>query len=128
MSQFVCFKAAKDNDDVTLENESCEGETMSHTDVDFIDDNEYNESVENYYGFKNVSRGYDDAIGNSFAGFDFSQKPSNYCFDNEICNEVTEFKDSKKKVEEFNKTLINPQGDKNIDSFFMQFYMQSGTL
>ena len=51
MSQFVCFEAAKDNDDVTLENESCEGETMSDTDVDFIDDNEYNESVENYYGF-----------------------------------------------------------------------------
>ena len=30
---------------------------------------------------------------------------------------MTEFKDSKKKVAEFNKTLINPQGDENVDSF-----------
>ena len=41
---------------------------------------------------------------------------------------MTELKVSKKKVEEFNKTLLNPEGDKNADSFFMQFYMQSGTL
>ena len=88
MSQFVCFQMAEYNDDVTLENESSEGENMSDTDVDFIDDTEYNESVENYYMFENVSREYDDAIGDSFAGFDFSQEPSNYS-DDEICNEVT---------------------------------------
>ena len=42
---------------------------------------------------------------------------------------MTDFKDSKKKVEEFNKTLINPQGDENVDSlFFTQFFMQSGAL
>ena len=87
-------------------------------DVDFIDDTEYNESVENYYAFENVFKEYDDAIGDSFAGFDFSQEPSNYYSDDEICNEVTDFKDSKKQVEEFNKTLINPQGDENVDSFF----------
>ena len=39
----------------------------------------------------------DDAIGDSFAGFDFSQEPNNYCSYDEICNEVTEFKDAKKK-------------------------------
>ena len=91
---------------------------MSDVDLEFIDDTEYNESVENYYAFENVSREYDDAIGDSFAGFDFSQEPSNYCSHGEICNEVTEFKDSKKKVEEFNKTLINPPGDETVDSFF----------
>ena len=53
MSQFVCFQMAEYNDDVTLENESSEGENMSDTDVDFIDDTEYNESVENYYMFEN---------------------------------------------------------------------------
>ena len=53
MSQFVCFEMAEYNDDVTLENESSEGENMSDTDVDFIDDTEYNESVENYYMFEN---------------------------------------------------------------------------
>ena len=47
MFQFVCFEAAEDIDDVTLENESSEGETMSYIDVDFIDDTEYNKSVEN---------------------------------------------------------------------------------
>ena len=69
---------------------------MIGVDVNFIDDTEYNESVENYYAFENVSREYDNAIGDSFVGLDFSQEPSNYCSDDEICNEVTEFKDSKK--------------------------------
>ena len=46
---------------------------------------------------KTFSREYDDAIGDSFAGFDFSQEPSNYCSDDKICNEVNECKDSKKK-------------------------------
>ena len=94
MSQFVCFEA--EENDFTLENESCEGETMSDVDLEFIDDTEYNERVENYYALENVSREYDDAIGDSFAGFDFSQEPSNYCSDDETCNEMTEFKDSKK--------------------------------
>ena len=35
------------DDDVTLQNESCEVETAS--DDEFIDNTEYNESVENYY-------------------------------------------------------------------------------
>ena len=50
-------------------------------DTEFIDDTEYNESVENYYAFENVSREYDDTIGDSFAGFEFSQEPNNYCSD-----------------------------------------------
>ena len=43
---------------------------------------------------------------------------------------MTDFKDSKKKVEEFNKTLINPQGDENVDSFFFYaiFYAIRYTL
>ena len=75
---------------------------MSELEVDFINNSEYNESVDNYYTFENISREYDDAIGDSFAGFDLSQEPSNYCSDDEICNEVTEFKDSKKRL----KSLI----------------------
>ena len=45
MTEFVCFEAVEDIDNVTLENESCEGESISDIDVDFIDDPEYNESV-----------------------------------------------------------------------------------
>ena len=101
MSQFICFEA-EEGGDITLQNESCKRETMSDVDLMFIDDTEYNESVENYYAFGNVSREYDDAIGDSFAGFDFSREPSNYCSDDKICNEVTEFKYSKKRL----KSLI----------------------
>ena len=97
MSQFVCFEV-QDDYDVSLENKSCEVETVSNVDLEFIDDTEYNESVENYYAFENISREYDDAIEDSFAGFDFSQEPSNYFSDDEICNEVAEFKDSKKRL------------------------------
>ena len=75
---------------------------MSAIDVHYIDDTEYNESVENYYAFEKVSREYDDAIGDSFAGFDLSEEPSNYCSDDKIFNEVNECKDSKKRL----KSLI----------------------
>ena len=39
---------------------------------------------------------------------------------------IGEFKESKKKVGKFKKTLINPQRNENVDSFFIQYYMQSG--
>ena len=54
MSHFICFEAEHD-DDVILENENCKGETLSDVDVEFIDDTEYNESVESYYVLENVS-------------------------------------------------------------------------
>ena len=58
-------------------------------------------------------------------GFDFSQEATNYYSDNEIEEEVVDsFKDSTKKVDEFKKTLVNPHGDDNSDSFFFEFYMQ----
>ena len=39
---------------------------------EFIDDAEYDESVENYRAFDNVSRDYNDAINDSLSGFNFS--------------------------------------------------------
>ena len=64
---------------------------------EFIDDAEYDKSVENDQAFDNVSRDYDDAINNSLSGFDFSQEATNYCSDNEIEEAVVDnFKDSKK--------------------------------
>ena len=39
---------------------------------EFINDLEYDENVENYRAFDNVSRDYDDAINDSLSGFDFS--------------------------------------------------------
>ena len=39
---------------------------------EFINDIEYDENVENYRAFDDVSRDYDDAINDSLSGFDFS--------------------------------------------------------
>ena len=70
------------------------------SDTEFIDDTEYDEGVENYHAFDNVSRDYNDAINDSLSGFDFSQEAANYCSDNEIEDVVVDdFKDSKKKVD-----------------------------
>ena len=54
---------------------------MSNVDLEFIDVTDYKESLENYYAFENISRECDDAIENSFAGFDFSKEPSKYFSD-----------------------------------------------
>ena len=88
----------------------------------FIDDAEYDKSVENHRAFDNVSRDYNDAINDSLSGFDFSQEVTNYYSDNEIEEEVVDdFKDSKKKVDEFKETLVNPHGHDNSDFFFFFF-------
>ena len=72
------------------------------SDREFTDDAEYDEGVENYHAFDNVSRDYNDAINDSLSGFDFSQGAANYCSDNEIEYVVVDdFKDSKKKVDTF---------------------------
>ena len=46
------------------------------------------------------------------------QEPNHYCNENEIRDlEIDNFKDYKSKIENFVKTLINPQGLNNDDSF-----------
>ena len=73
-------------------------------DREFIDDAEYDENVENYQAFDNVSRDYDDAINDSLSGFDFFQEATNYYSDNEIEEAVVDnFKDSKKKLTSLKK-------------------------
>ena len=84
------------------------------SDGDFTDDeNDFDENVEDYYAFK-------DAIQNSFIDFDYFQEVNNYCLDDYNSNEeiIDEFKDSAKKVEDFKRTLLIPQGFENIDSFY----------
>ena len=97
------------------------------SDREFIDDAEYDEIVENYRAFDNVSRDYNDAVNDSLSGFDFPQEATNYCSDNEIEEEVVDnFKDSKKKVDKFN---FNPHGDDNSDSlFFCNFICNSFSI
>ena len=94
---------------------------------EFIDDVKNDKNVENYRAFENVSTDYDNAINDSLSDFDFSQEATNYRSDNEIEEVVVDnFKDSKKKIDKFKKSLVNPHWDNNSDSFFffLQFYMQ----
>ena len=116
MADFVLSETeVEDNvcDDMSVVSEEREN------DREFIDDTEYDESVESYCPFDNVSRDYNDAINGSLSGFDFSQEATNYYSENEIEEEVIDnFKNSKKTIDEFKKTLVNPHGDDNSDSFF----------
>ena len=91
---------------------------MTLSDEEFIDDSVIEESVTDHYGFTNVSRGYTEAVEDSFSDFDFEQEPNNYCNENEVHDlEVDNFKDYKSKIEKFAKTLLNPQGLNNKDCF-----------
>ena len=97
------------------------GSEERESDRELIDVAENDKSVENHRAFDNVSRDYDDAINDSLSGFDFSQEAANYCSDNEIEEVVNNFRDYKKKVDDFKKTFVNPRGDNNSDSFGVFF-------
>ena len=118
MSEFVDFEAVDDDgESMTDENERRESATVS--DNEFIDDTEYNESVEDYYAFTNVSRDYSEAVEDSFSDFNYDQEPNNYCNENEVYDLPTDkFKNSEKKIDHFKSTLVNPHGANNPDSFF----------
>ena len=124
MADFILSEAEiEDNvcDDMSVVSEERE------SDREFIDDAEYDESLENYRAFDNVSRDYNDAINDSLSGFDFSQEATNYYSDDDEIQEavVDSFKDSKKKVDEFKKTLVSPHRDDNPDFFFGCFLFLS---
>ena len=118
MSDFLLTEAV-DDDAIDEGNEGNINEEMTISDEEFIDDFEINESITDHYGFTNVSRDYTEAVEDSFSDFDFDQEPNNYCNENEIRDlGIDNFKDYKSKIENFVKTLINPQGLNNDDSFF----------
>ena len=120
MPDFVNFEAVDDsNVDGIHDTEEILAESVS--DVEFIDDeNVYDENITDYYAFINVSRNLDDAMQNSFIAFDYSQEANNYCpEDYDPNNEIiVEFKDSAKKVDDFESTLLIPHGFENINSFY----------
>ena len=121
MSQFLLCEAIDENgnhvDDEGDILEIEESETVS--DNEFIDDTEFDESVEEHYAFTNVTRNYTEAVEDSFSDFGFDQEPNNYCNENEVHDlPIDDFKDYKKKIDSFTETLINPQGLNNKDSFY----------
>ena len=80
MAEYVNFGAVEENidDDVIDVDESEE----MHENVcygDFMDDeNVFDENIEDYYAFKNVSRSAKDAMQDSSIDFDYSQQAKNY--------------------------------------------------
>ena len=127
MADFLLTEAVDDDaiDEGNIDFESNINEEMTISDEEFIDDSEINESITDHYGFTNVSRDYTEAVEDSFSDFDFDQEPNNYCNENEINDlPIDNFKDYNSKIENFTKTLINPQGLNNKDSFFfIRFYL-----
>ena len=118
MADFLLTEAI-DDDAIDEGNDGNITEEMTISAEEFIDDSEINESITDHYGFTNVSRDYTEAVEDSFSDFDFDQEPNDYCNENEIRDlEIDNFKDYKSKIENFVKTLINPQGLNNDDSFF----------
>ena len=119
MADFLLSEAVEE-DPTTNDDEEDEGNIITLSDEEFIDDSNIDEQdSSDYYGFTNVTREYDDAIEDSLEDFDYSQEASNY--NSEISDlpfRIDEFKDFEKRVKKFKNTLINPQGLNNENSFF----------
>ena len=118
MADFLLTEAV-DDDAIDEGIEGNINEEMTISDEEFIGDSEINESITDHYVFINVSRDYTEAVEDSFSDFDLDQEPNNYCNENEIRDlEIDNFKDYKSKIENYVKTLINPQGLNNDGSFY----------
>ena len=74
MAEFVLSES--EEEDNVCDNMSVVSEERE-SNREFINDAEYDESVENYRAFYNISRYYDDTINNSLSDFDFSQEAAN---------------------------------------------------
>ena len=119
MADFLLTEAVDEDDVGGVDEGNIFDEDMTLSDEEFIDDCVIEESVTDHYGFTNVSRGYTEAVEDSFSDFDFEQEPNNYFTENEIHDlKVDNFKDYKSKIEKFTKTLLNPQGLNNKDFFY----------
>ena len=119
MADFLLSEAVEE--DPTTNDEEDEGNIVTLSDEEFIDDsNVYEQNPSDYYGFTNVTREYDDAIQDSFEDFDYiSQEASNYNSEiSDLPPRIDDFKDFEYRVKKFKNTLINPHGLNNENSFF----------
>ena len=125
MADFINFEAVQD--DVIMENDECEL-AQSVSDNEFIDDEvEIDENIEDYYAFANAVISVDNAMQDSFLKLDSSEsyhhEVNNYCDDNydPDSEQIDEFRDSAKRIEEFKHTLLCPYGMENQDLLIMRF-------
>ena len=101
MADFVKFEVAFYDDDNDDYNSEVEDTNVSDID-DFIDDNDYDESVETYYAFTNVNSSLEEAVQDTYDPFG---------------DIIDEFKNSAKRLDDLKSTLLIPHGLENIDSF-----------
>ena len=78
MADFLLSEAVEE-DPTTNDDEEDEGNIITLSDEEFIDDSNIDEqNLSDYYGSTNVTREYDDATQDSLEDFDYSQEASNY--------------------------------------------------
>ena len=114
MAEFVNFEF-KDNIDDVIDVDKGEEMYKNVSDSGFTDDeNKFDENIEDYYTFTNVSRSIEEAMQDSFINFDYSQEDNKYysddCHPSEEIND--EFKDPAKNVKHI---LLVPHIFENID-------------
>lgn len=79
IAEFVNFEV-KDNIDDVIDVDKGEEMYKNVSDSGFTDDeNKFDENVEDYYTFTNVSRRIEEAMQDSFINFDYSQEDNKYC-------------------------------------------------
>ena len=118
MADFLLTEAV-DEDTATTDVNDEGNIDITLSDEEFIDDSVIEQDVTEYYGFTNVSKDYTEAVQDSFSDFDYDQEANNYCVEDDLHDiKIDEFKDYKSRVDKFAKTLLNPQGLNNKDSFF----------
>lgn len=74
MTEFVNFEAVENNAHDITDVDECEEMYENLSDGDFIEDenNDFDENIEDYYAFTNVSRSVEDSMLSSFINFDYS--------------------------------------------------------
>ena len=115
MAENINFEAEADDDE--------EDEYVSddnNVSNNFIDDNDYDELFEELYTFEDVTGNAQNAINETLSYKFDSQEANNYCredFDT-TSEQIEEFRDSQRKVEEFLKTLLSPYLLLSPDAFY----------
>ena len=124
MADFINFETVQDDvNDAIMEVGECEP-AQAVSDNAFIDDEtQIDENIEGYYAFADVSRSVKDAMQESFLKSDSSEshhEVNNFCDDNynPDSEQIDEFRDSAKRIEEFKCTLSCLNGLVNLDSFY----------
>ena len=109
-----------DEENASVQEEEDRDITPTVSDNEFIDDADFDDILAaDYAAFENVTRHYNDSINDALSDFDYEQELNNYCNDDDETElPINEFENYKEKIESFKKTLVNPQGENNLDSFF----------